>query len=79
MGEADLIASTPSPRTGESLASDLGRLGVSEAATILVHSSLRSLGWICGGPVAVIQAFFLISRMESASLIGDHFRRETPR
>lgn len=44
------------PRTRASLAADLRALGLRPASTVLVHSSLSSLGWVCGGPVAVVQA-----------------------
>lgn len=56
MPEADAIRSSPSPRTREGLAQDLNRLGLSPGDTVLIHSSLSSLGWVCGGPVAVMQA-----------------------
>jgi aminoglycoside 3-N-acetyltransferase len=35
---------------------DLRRLGLGGGDIVLVHSSLRSLGWVCGGAVAVVQA-----------------------
>jgi aminoglycoside 3-N-acetyltransferase len=56
LSEAEVVAATPSPRTRESLTADLRALGVAPGMVVLVHSSLRSLGWVCGGPVAVVQA-----------------------
>lgn len=56
MDEADLIARTTSPATRENLKQDLTGLGVSRGDTLLVHCSMRSMGWISGGRVAVIQA-----------------------
>lgn len=42
--------------TREELVADLKRLGVTQGQTLLVHSSLKSLGWIPGGPVTLIEA-----------------------
>ncbi|WP_067271542.1 aminoglycoside N(3)-acetyltransferase [Streptomyces jeddahensis] len=42
--------------TRASLAAELRELGVLSGETLLLHSSLSSLGWVCGGPVAVVQA-----------------------
>ena len=38
------------------LAHDLRALGVTEGMTLFVHSALKPLGWVCGGPHAVILA-----------------------
>lgn len=57
MSEADVIkVHKEKPVTQESLESDLKALGIRPGMTLLVHSSLSSLGWVCGGPVAVILA-----------------------
>jgi aminoglycoside 3-N-acetyltransferase len=57
MTEADAIGRTgDSPNTKSSLVEDLKALGVKSGMTLLVHSSLSSLGWVCGGPVTVVQA-----------------------
>jgi aminoglycoside 3-N-acetyltransferase len=55
--EADIIArSTRGPVTIEMLTDDLGALGATAGMTLMVHSSLSSLGWVCGGAQAVIEA-----------------------
>ena len=54
--EADTISITPSPRTRETLTQDLTNAGLTPGITVIVHSSLSSLGWVCGGAVTVIQA-----------------------
>jgi aminoglycoside 3-N-acetyltransferase len=39
-----------------SLADDLGKLGLAPGDTVLVHASLRSLGYVVGGATAVVRA-----------------------
>ncbi len=56
MAEADVVRSTPSARTVDSLARDLRGLGLRPGAPLIVHSSLRALGWVSGGAAAVIEA-----------------------
>jgi len=56
MSEMEVILRTPSPCTQQNLATDLRQLGLTPGITVLVHSSLSSLGWVCGGPVTVVQA-----------------------
>lgn len=52
---------SPAPVTGPlqtraSLAAALRDLGVRPGETLLAHTSLSSLGWVCGGAVALVQA-----------------------
>ncbi len=57
MAETDTIAATAGPpATVDSLARDLAMLGLAPGGVAIVHSSLKSLGYVVGGPVAVIAA-----------------------
>ena len=47
---------TPAPRTRRVIAANLTALGVEPGSTVLLHSSLGSIGWVPGGPVAAVQA-----------------------
>jgi len=52
----DYIRSTPEPRTRASLGADLRQLGLAAGDVVIVHSSLKSIGYISGGPMALLQA-----------------------
>ncbi|MFJ5258900.1 aminoglycoside N(3)-acetyltransferase [Streptomyces sp. NPDC088387] len=41
--------------TRDGISAQLRAAGVRTGVTLLVHSSLSSLGWVCGGAVAVVQ------------------------
>lgn len=56
MSEADAIALADRPGTVDNLVADLRSLGVAGGATVLVHSSLSRLGYVCGGAQAVVEA-----------------------
>lgn len=57
MSEQDAIERSEAlPATVDSLTADLHDLGVLPGSVLLIHSSLSSLGWVCGGPIAVIAA-----------------------
>ncbi len=57
VSEASLIAQTSAPRTRTSLACDLREIGLQAGDVVVLHSSLKALGWVSGGPVAVLLAF----------------------
>ena len=54
--EHETIQKTGVPATVDSLQTDFAALGVKRGMVLLVHSSLSAMGWVCGGPVAVIIA-----------------------
>lgn len=56
MGEQDVIPVTSEPETEDTLGAALRAIGVREGGVILVHSSLSSLGWVCGGSLAALRA-----------------------
>lgn len=56
MSEASAIEATRSPVTVATLRRDLRALGLGPGAVVIVHSSLRALGWVAGGAQAVVQA-----------------------
>lgn len=58
--EERIVEATPYPLTVGSLAAGLSAAGVEGGQTVLVHSSLSSLGWVVGGPVAVIEALLSV-------------------
>ncbi|CAI6080624.1 aminoglycoside N(3)-acetyltransferase [Cohnella sp. JJ-181] len=56
MSEKDIVERTRRPNTVSSMQIQMQELGVREGDILLVHSSLSRMGWVCGGPQAVIQA-----------------------
>lgn len=69
---AELIQQTPQPATFPSLTADLKSLGVLPGMTLLVHSSLRSLGWVNGGAAAVILALEAALGAEGTLVMPTH-------
>lgn len=56
MPEGQVVGKTKTLSTVESLRDDFEALGIEKGMVLLVHSSLSAIGWVCGGPVAVIIA-----------------------
>ena len=60
------------PRTRATLRKDLLTLGVRPGSVLLVHSSVRSLGWVAGGPVAVVQALLDVLGPRGTLVVPTH-------
>jgi aminoglycoside 3-N-acetyltransferase len=56
MGEHDAVERVDEPVTVGTIVDDLRDLGVAVGDTLLVHSSLSALGWVCGDAQAVVDA-----------------------
>lgn len=56
MSEKSVIEKTKLPVTIDSLYKGLRELGINTGDVVLMHSSLSSLGWVCGGAQTVIMA-----------------------
>lgn len=56
MGEREVIEGTRNPATVTSIVADLRALGVETGSILMVHSSMRALGYVVGGPQAVVLA-----------------------
>ena len=73
MSEADVIKNTKGgPITLRSLKTDMAAIGIKPGMVLLVHSSLSKIGWISGGPVAVIQALEEILGPEGTLVMPTH-------
>ncbi|KXH80681.1 aminoglycoside N(3)-acetyltransferase [Sporosarcina sp. HYO08] len=57
MSELETIQQTPSIQTKSTLIAQLQKLGIRPGDNLIVHSSLKSMGWIAGGAQAVVEAF----------------------
>lgn len=70
--ERTSIDSSTVPQTVASLAGDLRGLGVRAGDTVLVHTSVSSLGWVCGGAVAVVEALLAVLGPDGTLVVPTH-------
>lgn len=70
--EAAKIAAQEYPFTTTTIAADLRALGVEPGMTLLVHSSLSKVGWVSGGPVAIILALEEVLGPEGTLVMPTH-------
>ena len=64
MSEAEAIAAVDEPVTATGIAEALHALGLSSGDTVIVHSSMNSLGWVCGDAPAVVDGLMEVIGME---------------
>ena len=69
MTETDTINKIKMPNTVNTIIKDLRQLGVKKGDILMVHSSLSSMGWVAGGPVAVIQALMGVLTKEGTLIM----------
>lgn len=72
MTEEEVIGRSPGPVTLERLVDDLSELGVAAGMTVLVHSSLSSLGWVAGGAPTVVLAIEEVVRPYGTLVMPTH-------
>ncbi|PHA35866.1 AAC(3) family N-acetyltransferase [Bacillus wiedmannii] len=65
----DIVASTQLPNTIKTITNDLRELGLEKGMTVIVHSSLSSIGWVSGGAVAVVEALMKVITEEGTIIM----------
>ena len=58
--------------TRSSIVDDLRRLGLQAGDAVLVHSSLSSIGWVCGGAETVVWALLDVLGPEGTLVVPTH-------
>jgi len=67
----------PAPHTVGSLSADLQALGLTAGEVVLVHASTRSLGFVAGGPQAIVQAFLDVLGPAGTLVVPTHTSENT--
>ena len=58
--------------TADTLEAELRELGLEPGSSVLVHSSLSRVGWVCGGAVAVLQALLAVLGPTGTVMVPTH-------
>lgn len=72
MREKNIIKNTKKLNTINTLINDFQNLGLKKGMTVLVHSSLSSIGWVNGGEYAVIQSLKEVLTSEGTIIMPSH-------
>ena len=77
MTEADVIQATPQPLTVQSLAEQFAACGLAAGQTVLVDGAMSKIGWIAGGPEAVILALLQVLTPSGTLMMPAHSTQNT--
>jgi len=69
--EKEIIENTKKPITKKSLVKELSKLDL-KGETVIVHTALSKLGWVCGGAVALIEALQKVITLEGTLIMPAH-------
>lgn len=72
MTEEGAIRRTKKAVTRSSLVHDFRGLGLKRAMTVIVHTAMSRIGWVCGGPVSVIEALQEVLTPEGTLVMPAH-------
>lgn len=72
MGEHASVDKVDDPLTVDRIAADLRALGVEAGETLVVHASLSELGWVAGGPQAVVDALQQVLTEDGTLVMPTH-------
>ena len=72
MSEGKVIKEKNLLVTKTTLVNELKELGVNKGMTLIVHSSLSSIGWVCGGAPTVIMALQEVLTEEGTLVMPTH-------
>jgi aminoglycoside 3-N-acetyltransferase len=72
VSEAAVVQRTERPHTRTSLAADLRAIGLGGGDVVILHSSLSAIGWVAGGPVAVLLALQDVLTADGTLIVPTH-------
>lgn len=77
MSSANVTSRYASPLSIEYLRQRFRALGLEPGMSVIVHSSLGSMGWVCGGPLAVVYALQDVLGSEGTLMMPAHTPENT--
>src|SRR5436305_5681484 len=72
MPEAETINEKNLPVTRDCLKTDFSNIGIKPGMTLIVHSSLKSIGWVCGREITVVDALMEVLTPEGTLVMPTH-------